>query len=153
MSLTLTLLEPKVGMANSLPFSRIAPGVMRSRRNCCPSACLVGATRSPEIFCPDASLPENVKTGMVLDSSVSLLIPECCGSNLFCLAHRAQPLRAKCCQALGFRRRRSTRHGRSGRTAVRQTSAAVNHFLKLVWITRALQGNFERDLLLEVRCG
>jgi hypothetical protein len=37
---------------------------------------LVGATRSPEIFCPDASLPENVKTGMVLNSSVSSLIPK-----------------------------------------------------------------------------
>jgi hypothetical protein len=30
---------------------------------------LFGATRSPEIFCPEASLPENVKTGMVLDLS------------------------------------------------------------------------------------
>src|SRR5580658_4989549 len=65
-SLTLTLLDPKVGMTNSLPFSRIAPGVICSRRNAWPRACLFGATRSPEIFCTEASLPENVKTGMVL---------------------------------------------------------------------------------------
>ena len=65
MSLVPTLPEPKVGMENSLPFSRIAPGVMRSRRNACASDCLLAAIRSPEIFCPDASLPENVKTGMV----------------------------------------------------------------------------------------
>jgi hypothetical protein len=26
---------------------------------------LLGAFRSPEIFCPEASLPENVKTGMI----------------------------------------------------------------------------------------
>ena len=60
-----TLPEPKVGMENSLPFSRIAPGVMRSRRSACANACLLDAIRSPEIFCPDASFPENVKTGMV----------------------------------------------------------------------------------------
>ena len=65
MSLVLTLPEPNVGMENSLPFSRIAPGVMRSRRSACASDCLLAAIRSPEIFCPDASLPENVKTGMV----------------------------------------------------------------------------------------
>src|ERR1700733_3492023 len=65
MSLTLTLPDPNVGIANSLPFSRIAPGVMRSRLNCWLSACLLGAMRSPEIFCPEASLPENVNTGMV----------------------------------------------------------------------------------------
>ena len=64
-SLVLTLPEPNVGIENSLPFSRIAPGVMRSRRNDCANACLFGAIRSPEIFCPDASFPENVKTGMV----------------------------------------------------------------------------------------
>ncbi len=32
-SLTLTLLLPKVGRENSLPFSRMEPGVMRSLRN------------------------------------------------------------------------------------------------------------------------
>jgi hypothetical protein len=76
MSLVLTLLEPKVGMANSLPFSRMEPGVIRSRRNCCPRACLFGALRSPEIFCPEASLPENVKTGMVLISP-QLVVTDC----------------------------------------------------------------------------
>src|SRR5579862_2463630 len=70
MSLVPTLLEPKVGMENSLPFSRIAPGVIRSRRNACANDCLFAAIRSPEIFCPDASLPENVKTGMFSFSSL-----------------------------------------------------------------------------------
>ena len=75
-SLTLTLPVPNVGIENSLPFSLIAPGVIRSRRNSCPSACLLGAFRSPETFCPEASLPENVKTGMVLISP-QLLIADC----------------------------------------------------------------------------
>src|SRR5580698_3291172 len=65
MSLVLTLLVPKVGMANSLPFSRMEPAVICSRRNCVANACLLGAFRSPLIFCPAASLPENVKTAMV----------------------------------------------------------------------------------------
>src|ERR1700733_14323618 len=69
-SLVPTLPEPKVGMENSLLFSRIAPGEIPPRRNACAKACLLAAIRSPEIFCPDASLPENVKTGMF---SVSLL--------------------------------------------------------------------------------
>jgi hypothetical protein len=61
-------------MENSLPFSRIAPGVMRSRRNACANDCLFAAIRSPEIFCPDASLPENVKTGMFSFSSLTYLL-------------------------------------------------------------------------------
>src|ERR1700722_12956443 len=77
MSLVATLPDPKVGIENSLPFSRTDPGVMRSRRNCCVRLCLLGADRSPEIFCPDASLPENVNTGMVLASPErSSLSPE-----------------------------------------------------------------------------
>src|SRR5579872_6037498 len=63
-SLVFTLPEPKVGRANSFPFSLMAPGVMRSRRNCCASICLLPETRSPETFCPSAFFPENVKTGM-----------------------------------------------------------------------------------------
>ena len=66
MSLVLIFVVPKVGIENSLPFSRMAPGVIRSRRKACASACLFTAIRSPDIFCPDASLPENVKTGMIL---------------------------------------------------------------------------------------
>ena len=50
MSLVLTLSMPKVGMTNSLPFSRMGPGVMRSRRNWLVSACLLTAVRSPLIF-------------------------------------------------------------------------------------------------------
>ena len=65
MSLVFTLPLPKVGMTNSLPFSRMAPGVMRSRRSCVVSTCLLTAVRSPLTFSPDAFLPENVKTGMV----------------------------------------------------------------------------------------
>ena len=43
MSLVLTLPVPKVGMTNSLPFSRMDPGVMRSRRNWLVSTCLLAA--------------------------------------------------------------------------------------------------------------
>ena len=64
-SLTLTLPEPNVGMANSLPFSRMVGVAICSRRNWLASACLFAAVRSPEIFSPEAFFPENVKTGMV----------------------------------------------------------------------------------------
>src|ERR1700675_3497514 len=138
MSLVLTLPEPKVGMENSLPFSRIAPGVIRSRRNCCPSACLLGEFRSPEIFCPEASLPENVNTGMVLISPqlvVGLLIFIRCPITHF--------LALRCC-----------RTGRGRRAApVCQSCAPVNHFLKFVRIAGALQRYLQRDLLLEISCG
>ena len=75
MSLVLTLLEPKVGMENSLPFSRIAPGVMRSRRNCCSQRLFVGGHPfAAELSRPDAFFPENVKTGMVSLSSLTYLL-------------------------------------------------------------------------------
>ena len=44
--------------ANGAGGDALAPQRLRQRL-------FVGAMRSPEIFCPDASLPENVKTGMV----------------------------------------------------------------------------------------
>src|SRR5205085_11471965 len=68
-SLVLTLPEPKVGSANSLPFSRMLPGVIRSRRNWLLSASLLAAVRSPLIFAPVEFLPEKVKTGMFSFSS------------------------------------------------------------------------------------
>ena len=74
MSLVLTLALPNIGRENSFPFSRIEPGVTRSRRSCAANTCLLAATRSPVIFSPDAFLPENVKTGMV---SLSLLRCTC----------------------------------------------------------------------------
>src|SRR6266852_696814 len=137
-SLVLTLPEPNVGMANSLPFSRIAPGVMRSRRNCCASTCLFAAIRSPATFCPPASLPENVKTGMVLTS------PHCatCLSKSF---------------AAGFSSRSSCRHPRDEpydclclTLAFRKPCPTVDHFLQLILVAGALHRNFQRDLLLEI---
>ena len=41
MSLTLTLPLPNVGRENSLPFSRMEPGVMRSFRSCVASPSLL----------------------------------------------------------------------------------------------------------------
>src|SRR3954451_8566821 len=64
MSLVATLPEPNVGRANSLPFSLIAEGVMRSRRNCAESTCLFSAARSPEIFSPAEFVPVNVNTAI-----------------------------------------------------------------------------------------
>src|SRR6266550_1773539 len=74
MSLVLTLAVPKVGRENSLPFSRMDPGVMRSRRSAEASDSLFGATRSPWTFSPLLVFPENVKTGMVLFSSLLLFL-------------------------------------------------------------------------------
>src|SRR5437868_8550924 len=74
MSLVFTFPLPNIGRENSFPFSRIEPGVTRSRRNCAANTCLFAATRSPVIFSPDAFLPENVKTGMV---NLSLLRCAC----------------------------------------------------------------------------
>src|ERR1700722_14961987 len=143
-SFTLTLLVPNVGITNSLPFSRIAPGVIRSRRNCWPSACLLGATRSPETFCPEASLPENVKTGMVLIS------PQFVGNSSFrrrnywsstsLLALTMSPDAL----ALGCH---SSGRGR----ILGQARATINHFLQFIRMTRALQRHFQRNLLLEIR--
>src|SRR5262245_58407028 len=59
-----TLPVPSLGRANSLPFSLMAPGVMRSRRNCMVTAALLSANRSPAILLPWASVPVNVNTGI-----------------------------------------------------------------------------------------
>src|SRR5262249_8736148 len=59
-----TLPVPSLGRANSLPFSLMAPGVMRSRRNCMVTAALLSASRSPAILLPWASVPVNVNTGI-----------------------------------------------------------------------------------------
>src|SRR3954447_25915244 len=64
MSFVATFPEPNVGRANSLPFSLIAEGVMRSRRNCAESTCLFSAARSPEIFSPAEFVPVNVNTAI-----------------------------------------------------------------------------------------
>src|ERR1700722_3153828 len=152
MSLTFTLLVPKVGITNSLPFSRIAPGVIRSRRNCCPSACLFGATRSPEIFCPEASLPENVKTGMVLASPQVVDIVSCGGAIRYSPRIASRPSRCRfiylalggCC---------SLRQWGCRSRPLGQAGAAVDHFLKLFWMTRALYRYFKRNLLLEIGRG
>src|SRR5579884_1322137 len=130
MSLVLTLPDPKVGRANSLPFSRIAPGVMRSLRSCAASVCLFAAVRSPLIFCPVALFPENVKTGMCasprylltalqLDSKVEFLV---------------LPLALRC-----------------RRCVLPQAGAAVDHFLQLVRRTGPGQGHLQRDLLCQIR--
>src|SRR6185369_10872769 len=63
-SLVFTLVEPKVGSANSLPFSRMLDEVICSRRNCMANTCLLAADRSPVTFSPAEFLPENVNTGM-----------------------------------------------------------------------------------------
>ena len=63
-SFTLTFVVPKVGITNSLPFSRMVGAVICSRRNWLVKTCLFTATRSPEIFSPEAFFPENVNTGM-----------------------------------------------------------------------------------------
>src|ERR1700722_6655549 len=152
MSLTFTLLVPKVGITNSLPFSRIAPGVIRSRRNCCPSACLFGATRSPEIFCPEASLPENVKTGMVLASPQVVDIVSGGGTIRYSPRIASRPSRCRfislalgeCC---------SLRQWGCRSRPLGQAGAAVNHFLKLFWMTRALYRYFQGNLLLEIGRG
>src|SRR5437764_13471162 len=65
MSLVGTLELRKLGRANSLPFSLIAPGTIRSRRSAAESTCLFSAARSPEIFWPVAVVPLNVNTGIV----------------------------------------------------------------------------------------
>src|SRR5580704_5487836 len=76
-SFTLMWPEPKVGMTNSLPFSRMAPVVIRSFRNCVAKACLLVVTRSPVIFSPVSFFPENVKTGMLTSLGyVGFCIPE-----------------------------------------------------------------------------
>src|SRR5215470_494708 len=75
MSLVLTLPDPNVGRENSLPFSRTAPGVIRSRRNCCSRTSLLAADRSPETFSPDALFPENVKTGILPSPQFSASLP------------------------------------------------------------------------------
>src|SRR5216684_8157472 len=155
MSLVLTLPEPNVGMANSLPFSRIAPGVMRSRRNCCASTCLFDAIRSPATFCPPASLPENVKTGMVLTS------PHCatCLSKSFaagfssrssCRHPRDEPYDCLCL-TLAFRRSCASGQGcPGGRGLIQQPCPAVDHFLQLILVAGALHRNFQRDLFLKI---
>src|SRR5437868_5631867 len=63
-SLMGTLPVPSLGRANSLPFSLMAPGVMRSRRNCMVTAALLSANRSPAILLPWESVPVNVNTGI-----------------------------------------------------------------------------------------
>src|SRR5215472_11823644 len=71
-SLMGTLPVPKVGSTNSLPFSLIAPGTMRSRRNCMVNCALLSANFSPETRFPWASFPVKVNTGIVVASSFPL---------------------------------------------------------------------------------
>src|SRR5438309_745675 len=73
---------PKVGRANSLPFSLMAPGVMRSRRSVAFKTSLFSAARSPFTAAPLASVPLNVNTGIVPPLtyvSVLALGSRCCG--------------------------------------------------------------------------
>ena len=77
-SLTGTLPVPSLGRANSLPFSLMAPGVMRSRRNCIVTAALLSANRSPATFFPWGSVPVNVNTGI----TVTPLVPFCLPTSL-----------------------------------------------------------------------
>src|SRR5947209_7768610 len=147
-SLVLTLPEPKVGMENSLPFSRTDPGVMRSRRSCCSSTSLLAATRSPLTFSPDALFPENVKTGMVTLSSLLRAIPFY-GSCPAVKTHPAVPGWGTL-ECLAFRG--SGRLGHPGGAGRTQSGAAIDHFLQFVLVAGAHQRSFNRDLLLEVRC-
>jgi hypothetical protein len=64
MSFVGTLPDPKVGMANSFPFSLMVLALIRSRRSAVAMTCLFSAMRSPETFSPDEFVPENVNTGI-----------------------------------------------------------------------------------------
>src|SRR6185312_16079829 len=127
MSLMGTLPVPSLGRANSLPFSLMAPGVMRSRRNCMVMAALLSPNRSPEIRFPWASVPVNVNTGI---STTPLVL-------------------------VAYQQRESALFlspQRSGRCLGRNHST-VNNVLQFVRHGRALQRCFQRDLLLEIERG
>src|SRR5882672_5786588 len=163
MSLVLTLPVPKVGITNSLPFSRTAPGVIRSRRNWVVSTCLLTAVRSPLTFWPDSFFPENVKTGMVTLSS--LLLVFFAGPHSSDVPNHHSHTRVHSCRAwrqerlfrfvplrlLALAGSRTLRHGR--RLVAIEAGATIDHFLQFVSIAGACHGHFQRDLFLEVRCG
>src|SRR5580698_74207 len=155
MSFTLTLPEPNVGMTNSLPFSRMAPGVMRSRRNWVAKVCLLAATRSPLIFSPVSFFPENVKTGMLTSLGyVYVLCPvHCFALPDFLLANCfsfASNLSFFCLSLAG---RSRFRHARRRLIAVQQGGAAVDHFRQFVLVAGAAHGHFHGDLFLEIGRG
>src|SRR2546430_2022606 len=79
-SLMGTLPVPKVGRANSLPFSLMAPGVIRSRRSCMVTAALLSANRSPAILLPWGSVPVNVNAGITQFSSRPVCLPAFTGT-------------------------------------------------------------------------
>src|SRR3984893_2108752 len=154
MSLVLILPLPKVGIANSLPFSRMAPGVMRSRRNWVVSTCLLAAVRSPLIFSPDAFLPENVKTGIVNFSSLHFVLP---GPNspelplVYVRPYSHSWLRRQSRGAgLALAGRGTFRHG-SGLITI-QAGSTADHFLQFVLVAGARHRHFNGDLFLEIRC-
>src|ERR1700730_1413508 len=149
MSLVLILPLPKVGIANSLPFSRMAPGVMRSRRHWVERTCLFAAVPSPLIFSPDAFLPENVKTGMVNVSSLQFALP---GPNS---PELALAYSHSCLKPTILLRRSALagcgtfRHG-SGLIPI-QAGSTVDHFLQFVLVAGARHRHFDGDLFLEIR--
>src|SRR5579863_4487571 len=139
-SLTLTLPEPNVGRANSLPFSRMDPGVICSRRSWVLSISLLGAFRSPLIFSPDAVFPENVNTGMV-SLSCYAAFP---GILLMFVSFVLM-----CCDLVEsvsvLSWRRCFGHWRC-LTLGQQTSAAIDHFLQFILVAGAGQSHFQGDL-------
>src|SRR5713101_587392 len=153
MSFVLTLELPKVGMENSLPFSRMDPGVMRSRRSAEASDSLLGATRSPWTFSPLLVFPENVKTGMVLFSSLLLFLLSIKAAGLpASYPHRPGPVSGHSSSSLGWRR--CPGHRRSGRRRpVQQVGAARNHLRQFVLVTGSRHSHFHRDLFLVISAG
>src|SRR4051794_7763117 len=132
MSLTGTLPVPSFGRANSLPFSLMAPGVMRSRRNCMVTAALLSANRSPAIFLPWGSVPVNVNTGITVTPLV-----------LFAYRHYL-PTPGEAGKPLSALRR--------GCSNLWRLYAAINHVLQLIRHGRARQRGLQRDGFLEIQC-
>src|ERR1700731_43009 len=132
-SLTGTLPVPSLGRANSLPFSLMAPGVMRSRRNCMVTAALVSANRSPATFLPCGSVPVNVNTGIPCTPLVLFATDFACQ-----LRGRAENF-----YLLSTLRR--------GRCSFWGLHATINHVLQLIGHGRTRQRGLQRDGLLEIK--
>src|SRR6266852_1391117 len=133
-SLVLTLLDPNMGSANSLPFSRIVGPAICSRRSCKASTCLLAATRSPVIFSPAVFFPENVKTGMGPSLFTTFYL------ELWLLSCSNSVLAGRCAFC-----------GHSAGLSSYQACATVDHFLQFVLVAGARHRNFHRDLLLEIK--
>src|SRR5690242_2836495 len=126
-----TLPVPKVGRANSLPFSLMAPGVIRSRRSCMVTAALLSANRSPAILLPCESVPVNVNTGIT-------------NTPLVLFAYRLFPAdRGEAGKKLSALR--GCRGGFCG------LYATINHVLQFVRHGRARQRGLQRDGFLEIK--